>query len=276
MKKISIVAVSLLALAACSQKETLSQDGPEADLKVAINPEIIASKVTGTRFDSNDKIGLDIRKDAETTDYITNAELTYDGSAFSGKDLIWYKGETASTLTAYYPYSASGRPSNWKVATDQSAGYSAYDILGAVTHDATPSETAISMKFYHLMSKITVTIDNQATTERSVSAITLKGIIPDGALDFANLNSAASGTAADFTPYKNGGVYELLVPAQTVVVTCSALLSDGSTLENTASSISLKSGCIHNMTVTVTDKDLTAKFTGDIEDWTVENEFVFE
>ena len=272
MKKISIVAVSMLALAACSQKESIQQ---EKDLRITISPEIVATKVTGTSFDSQDKIGLDIKQDEETANYLTNAELTYNGTAFTGTDLIWYKGEGTSTLTAYYPYSPEGKPSTWKVATDQSAGYAAYDVLGALKQDVTPSEEAVTMKFRHLLSMITVTIDNQATT-RTLSSFTLKGLIPDCTLDFTTLTSAASGTAADFTPYKVGAGYELLVPAQTAIVTFSATLSDGSTIEETANSINLKSGSRHNMTVTITDKDLTVKFTGDIEDWTVEEDFVFE
>lgn len=272
MKKISIVAVSVLALAACSQKESIQQ---EKDLRIAISPEIVATKVTGTSFDSQDKIGLDIKQDGETANYLTNAELTYNGTAFTGTDLIWYKGEGTSTLTAYYPYSPEGKPSTWKVATDQSAGYAAYDVLGALKQDVTPSEEAVTMKFRHLLSMITVTIDNQATT-RTLSSFTLKGLIPDCTLDFTTLTSAANGTAAEFTPHKVGAGYELLVPAQTAIVTFSATLSDGSTIEETANSINLKSGSRHNMTVTITDKDLTVKFTGDIEDWTVEEEFVFE
>ena len=88
MKKISIVAVSVLAMAACSQKESIQQ---EKDLRITISPEIVATKVTGTSFDSQDKIGLDIKQDEETANYLTNAELTYNGTAFTGTDLIWYK-----------------------------------------------------------------------------------------------------------------------------------------------------------------------------------------
>lgn len=270
MKRIAIITIAALAVVSCSQKENLQLQG---NLRITISPEI--TKVTGTSFDSQDKIGLDIKQDGETANYLTNAELTYNGTAFTGTDLIWYKGEGTSTLTAYYPYSPEGKPSTWKVATDQSAGYAAYDVLGALRQDVTPSEEAVTMKFRHLLSMITVTIDNQATT-RTLSSFTVKGLIPDCALDFETMNSAANGTAAEFTPYKVGAGYELLVPAQTAIVTFSATLSDGSTIEETANSINLKSGSRHNMTVTISDKDLTARFTGDIEDWTVEEEFVFE
>lgn len=270
MKKFSIIAAAALTLAGCSQKENISQD---ADLSIVINPEI--TKVTGTRFDNLDKIGLDIKQDGEDANYLTNAELIYNGVAFTASNLIWYKGKGTSALTAYYPYSAEGRPSAWEVATDQTKGYAAYDILGAVKTGATPSETAISMTFHHLLSKIIVEIDNQAT-ERSLSVLTLKGLIPGGNLDFATCTSSASGTAADFTPYKNGEVYELLVPAQTATVTYSATLSDAATLEKTANSLELKSGKSHKMTVTITDKDLKVTISGDIEDWTIEDDFIFE
>ena len=49
--------------------------------------------------------------------------MTYDGSAFTASGLLWYNDlNETSTLTAYFPYSASGVPDEFSVARDQSAG----------------------------------------------------------------------------------------------------------------------------------------------------------
>lgn len=48
--------------------------------------------------------------------------MTYDGSAFTASGLLWYNDlNETSTLTAYFPYSASGVPDEFSVARDQSA-----------------------------------------------------------------------------------------------------------------------------------------------------------
>ena len=53
-------------------------------------------------------IWLSIAKGSET--YAQNVPMTYDGTAFTAADLLWYNDSNEkSTLTAYHPYSEQGR-----------------------------------------------------------------------------------------------------------------------------------------------------------------------
>ena len=49
--------------------------------------------------------------------------MTYDGSAFTASGLLWYNDlNETSTLTAYFPYSASGVPDEFSVARGHLTG----------------------------------------------------------------------------------------------------------------------------------------------------------
>lgn len=48
----------------------------------------IQTRVTGLHFDTGDRIGLSIAKGSET--YVQNVLMTYDGTAFTAPDLLWY------------------------------------------------------------------------------------------------------------------------------------------------------------------------------------------
>lgn len=48
----------------------------------------IQTRVTGLHFDTGDRIGLSIAKGSET--YVQNVLMTYDGTAFTAADLLWY------------------------------------------------------------------------------------------------------------------------------------------------------------------------------------------
>lgn len=89
------------------------------------------TRVTGLHFDTGDRIGLSIAKGSET--YVQNVLMTYDGTAFTAADLLWYNDSNEkSTLTAYHPYSEQGMPAEFSVATDQTSGGASSDLLVAV------------------------------------------------------------------------------------------------------------------------------------------------
>lgn len=102
MKTTLLTALAAAALAAgCSKSDT----GTPC---VKIAPTI-QTRVTGLHFDTGDRIGLSIAKGSET--YAQNVPMTYDGTAFTAADLLWYNDSNEkSTLTAYHPYSEQGMP----------------------------------------------------------------------------------------------------------------------------------------------------------------------
>ena len=108
-----LLAAGLAAAPGCADKR-------DAVPGIRITPSI-KTRVTGLHFDTGDCIGLTVTKNG--SDYVRNHQMTYDGSAFTASGLLWYNDlNETSTLTAYFPYSASGVPDEFSVARDQSAG----------------------------------------------------------------------------------------------------------------------------------------------------------
>ena len=120
---LALLAAGLAAAPGCADKR-------DAVPGIRITPSI-KTRVTGLHFDTGDCIGLTVTKNG--SDYVRNHQMTYDGSAFTASGLLWYNDlNETSTLTAYFPYSASGVPDEFSVARDQSAGCASSDLLGAV------------------------------------------------------------------------------------------------------------------------------------------------
>ena len=110
---LALLAAGLAAAPGCADKR-------DAVPGIRITPSI-KTRVTGLHFDTGDCIGLTVTKNG--SDYVRNHQMTYDGSAFTASGLLWYNDlNETSTLTAYFPYSASGVPDEFSVARDQSAG----------------------------------------------------------------------------------------------------------------------------------------------------------
>ena len=129
---LALLAAGLAAAPGCADKR-------DAVPGIRITPSI-KTRVTGLHFDTGDCIGLTVTKNG--SDYVRNRQMTYDGSAFTASGLLWYNDlNETSTLTAYFPYSASGVPDEFSVARDQSAGCASSDLLGAVAKNVTPTAT---------------------------------------------------------------------------------------------------------------------------------------
>ena len=163
---LALLAAGLAAAPGCADKR-------DAVPGIRITPSI-KTRVTGLHFDTGDCIGLTVTKNG--SDYVRNHQMTYDGSAFTASGLLWYNDlNETSTLTAYFPYSASGVPDEFSVARDQSAGCASSDLLGAVAKNVTPTGTPVGMLFYHLMSQLTIVITNNS--DAAVSGVAVGGFV---------------------------------------------------------------------------------------------------
>ena len=141
MKRLLYLSACLLLAATACQRQ---QPEPAPAASIRILPVI--TKATATDFENGDAIGVTITR--ESGAYATNAQFTYDGTAFSGS-LKWYNESTdPSTIKAYYPYSANGS-ATFTVATDQSAGTGASDFIAAIKENVLPSTEAVVLPFRH-------------------------------------------------------------------------------------------------------------------------------
>lgn len=182
---------SLLVLLAGMALGAGCSDDREAPSSVRISPTV--SRVTGLYFDKEDRIGLTISR--TSGDYVTNRLMTYDGSVFTASGLKWYEStQETSTLTAYYPYSEAGVPSAFSVEADQRQGCTPSDLLGAVAREVRPGSAPVAMVFYHLMSQLSVVVENNGSSP--VAAVKIGGSVVEAVVDLAVPSAKAKAGAA--------------------------------------------------------------------------------
>ena len=218
---LALLAAGLAAAPGCADKR-------DAVPGIRITPSI-KTRVTGLHFDTGDCIGLTVTKNG--SDYVRNHQMTYDGSAFTASGLLWYNDlNETSTLTAYFPYSASGVPDEFSVARDQSAGCASSDLLGAVG-GFVPT----------------------ASVDLSVPTASAKA-------------GAAAAEIETFEVTPDASYRAILVPQQGAL-TVTVSTRDGKSRSKTLSSATLESGRRYDMSVLVTNIDIELKLSGEVSDW---------
>lgn len=218
---LALLAAGLAAAPGCADKR-------DAVPGIRITPSI-KTRVTGLHFDTGDCIGLTVTKNG--SDYVRNHQMTYDGSAFTASGLLWYNDlNETSTLTAYFPYSASGVPDEFSVARDQSAGCASSDLLGAVGGFVPTASVDLSVP----------------------TASAKAGVV------------AAEIETFEVTP--DASYRAILVPQQGAL-TVTVSTRDGKSRSKTLSSATLESGRRYDMSVLVTNIDIELKLSGEVSDW---------
>ena len=265
MKKVLIPILCIAALAACNKTVPATPDQPATGAEtfsVRILP--VMTKVTDTAFENGDAIGVTITR--ESGAHATNEKLTYNGTEFSGS-LMWYaEGTAGATVSAYYPY-ADAVPAKFSVAADQSAGTSASDFVAGSKEGVLPSASAVVIPFKHKLTKIILSVTNNAAGE--LSAIKLGGarLAANIAADFSATvdETAATGTITAFK--KDATTYCLILPPQKVGLTATVETAGGNVLAQNLAETELLAGKQYTINMIVNPKDLAVAFAGDIEDW---------
>lgn len=260
----------ILMLAAAAATVTVSCNKlipqPDPAKTIAIDPLI--TRATETDFQEGDKVGLTIKRGEDV--FAQNRCFTYDGTQFTS-DLKWYtEGEQSSTFTAYYPY-AQTQPSVFEVSADQtSAGYQASDLMAARKEDVTP-QNSVTMIFKHLLTRIVVSVDNQAGAD--IKSVSLKNSVLGADVDYDALSVAVKDQApADILmneSQKNTRYIAIVVP-QTVKFAVAIELNNGAVITKSLNETELKAGGQYTISAVVLPSDADVNISGDIENWTDE------
>ena len=248
----ALLTAGLLLLSGCSRDE-------DSHPEVQIYP--VLSRVTGLYFDRGDRIGLTISR--ASGDYVVNHPMEYDGSVFkAAAGLLWYENaRDSSTLTAYYPYSDTGAPTQFRVAVEQRLGYESSDLLGAVQRSVVPGKAPIGMTFYHLMTQLSVKITNQ--TGSPVVEVAIGGTAIDALVDLSVPKAVVRPDAGSATIR----AYEVIPDS---VYRVSVSFGNGETRTETIENASLESGRSYNLPVVVSDDSalkIEVGLSGEIADW---------
>lgn len=261
MKKVVLLAAAVAALAGC-QTEKVETQAPGL---VKIVP--VMTKVTDVNFENGDKVGVSILQGDVA--YASNQLLTYSDNVFSGS-LMWYsEALTSSTLTAYYPYSENGVPTSFTVASDQTEGYAASDLIAGKKENVTPSVNAIVVPFKHLLAKISLKVDNQS--QAGIASVELRGSKTTADVDLVNMTASASESstveAVKALEVNADELYSAIVVPQTVAFELAVTTSTGKELTQKLVSTELKQGLQYTVNVKVLPSDIKVTISGDIENW---------
>ena len=226
------------------------------------------TRVSGLYFESGDRIGLTIRKGSET--YVQNYPMTYDGSVFADDALLWYDDvQQTATLTACYPYSPEGLPEEFALLQDQRAGYEEADLLGAVVHEVSPSGTPVAMLFRHLMTRLSIIIDN--ATAAAVTEVAIDGFATVADVDLSVPTAVAKPGAlparVQAFEVEPGLSYRAILVPQQGDLTVTVSTSDGRTASRTVADALLESGRRYDLSVRIDDNGLELSLAGEIVDW---------
>lgn len=243
-----------------------SRSGPK-EYRVAIVPTL-RSRVSALAFEQGDRIGLSVVRGAEFC--AENWPMAYDGAMFTGGPQWDVARQESLMLVAYYPYSADGMPARFSVECDQRAGCGPSDLLGAVKSGVVPGPAPVSMVFQHLMTQLTVLVDNTAAA--SVEEVVLEGFARTADIDWEALEVSArpdAEVAGVFACEVRPGIsYRAVLVPQQADLTVAVTLSDGSVHRKTIRGVALESGHSYDLRVALTGSGgLKMSLSGDICDW---------
>ena len=259
-KSLFLAGLALVAAACATEKVENSVPG-----KVAIVP--VMTRATDVNFENGDAIGVNIVRGDES--YAVNNKLTYASDVFSGT-LLWYtEAMDKSTVTAYYPYQSAGVPASFSVAADQTAGLSGSDFIAGVKADVTPSINAIVVPFKHMLTKISLEIDNQS--QANIASVELRGSKTTADVDLTAMTAVASESSAVETvkafKVTDNALYSAIVVPQTVAFEMAVTTSTGKELTQKLVSSELKQGMQYTIKVKVLPADIKISISGEIEGW---------
>lgn len=205
------LAAALMAMAGCTQDAGNGETGMPADagstpmtfsVSFAGQDKAPATRVTGTAFDTGDRIGLYVAKSGSPLEtggnLVNNEAITFNGSTWAaGRTLYWNDG--TYNAYAYYPYSTpieSIEDMPFSVQTDQwssgngtaMGGYEASDFLYAQTKGVAASAGPIPLTFAHIMSKLTVRLVKGEDFEGEMPAtskVYIHNVVTDATIDLS-------------------------------------------------------------------------------------------
>ena len=258
MKKLTIIALAMLAIAGCQQKH-----GDDQALG-KINVEPVITKATEVNFEAGDKVGLTIVAENAAANYAENECMTYSGDVFTS-DLEWYADTyTASDFYAYYPYKESGAPASYFQVEDQSQGIGAADFMMASKKGVLPTPNAVTMVFKHMMTKLVINVDNQSGSE--VEKVEVMSLLRATGFDYENMTLA---------PYEGEVIEEMPVSVAYAALELSVTLSNKTVVKQNLVSTTYKSGGQYTINARILPDDMVVSASGEIENWSDEGEVEF-
>lgn len=179
MKKIFILSIAIIAMAACSKEQ--ATQAPSDEIRFAVSHPSAGTRATSSAFEADDAVSLyAVEYEGDTQmplqlggNYLNNERLRFNGTSWSaGRTLYW--SNSACDFYALYPYQSNinfieRHP--FSLALNQNgAGYDNSDLMFASAVKVTRAGGPVALDFKHMLSKVVV---------RLVKGPQFEGEIPD-------------------------------------------------------------------------------------------------
>lgn len=279
--KFFALAAFALSLAACTNDNEVTDNGPVAAVINAEISDAVATRASGTAWAERDEIGI-----SESRFGYTNVPYRWESGKFTPTGtIIFFQDDDPTTFSAYYPYDADG--GTLTATTDATAQQNqpAIDFLYATGATASTHNPEVNFtnnlstggtdcSFHHRMSQITLTFQEGSGVDfktAKLSSYTLSGLVLEGSFDTATgtAETDANAQTADLTMELDGVLTSsvILFPQSTTSIELSVNYnSQPYTATLTIPDGALKAGNNYTYTVTVRNKDLTVS-SATISDW---------
>ena len=267
---------SMISLSACSNdaEEVFAQEN-----EIKLTSEITPSRVTSLDYQSTQ-----IVEGQQVGVTITGAKSEHKNVAWNvgeegelsntGEPVFWANQDIA--ITAYHPYNSSwiGTSHEFSVSTDQSSeeNYRNSDLLWAAA-TSSKTETAIPLIFSHKLAKINVTLKSEDIEDLSGATINICGT--NITTNFNPVDGTLSAASANIQEIKAGVTTSTAYTASAIVVPQTVANgtkfikithNDRTFYYTLSTNKELKSGCSHNYTLTIKEKEVTTE-SDKITDW---------
>lgn len=227
----------ILSMQSCT-KDLVITNEPEAPeenelVQLRLNGNIAymtpETRLGASGFDSSDVFGIYTNggKMGPNKINVINAKYVFNNGTIEAADesnAIYWENNKSMKIYAYYPYDKSNSVSvtdhTFTIPTDQSNELNYYksDFLRAVREDVEKTSSPVGMTFYHLMSKVSVTITHDSSFadddfNKLTKVLTINGVEDSGKVDISKGEVAVSSKkeSLSFTTFANGDTFSAII-----------------------------------------------------------------
>lgn len=187
------------------------------------------TRLGASGFDSSDVFGVYTNggKMGPSKTTVNNAKYVYKNGTIEAADesnTIYWENNKSMKIYAYYPYDTTNNAGEktahlFSIKTNQStaANYYKSDFLRAESEDIAKTSSPVGMTFYHLMSKVSVTINHDSSiTDADFNSmtkeLTIEGVANSGEINLISRSvEEPTGDAKTITALANGDTFSAII-----------------------------------------------------------------
>ena len=271
MRKIWILAVGALLMAACSNDETneAAYVADQGEIQLQFLHPGAQTRATETQFEADDQIGVYVTTGGAALqiggNVVNNEPFVYNGTAWTSKrKAYWNEGE--NDVYAYYPYTKTVNNVEdfvFEVQADQStaAGYTQSDFLWAGKKGVAASNSPVAMQFAHKLANVVVKLEKGENYTGDIAAdaqVYILGTVTKATIDLSTGDAGKAdyaGTGTVRCLQKSAAEHTAIVVPQSITTRRPLVeVVTGGVSYLMEGKISLKPGVRHTISVTL-DKD---------------------